>query len=102
VRLEDGRLERLTLTPEQAGLERRPLAGLKGGGPDENAERLKSLLMGYGLQAETETVALNAGALLMTAGLAADLREGTERAMDSIRSAEAYRRLKLFVEASHG
>ncbi|MEA3033355.1 MAG: anthranilate phosphoribosyltransferase [Sphingomonadales bacterium] len=102
VRLEDGRLERLTLTPEQAGLERRPLAGLKGGGPDENAERLKSLLMGYGLAAETETVALNAGALLTTAGLAADLREGTERAMDAIRSAEAYRRLKLFVEASHG
>jgi anthranilate phosphoribosyltransferase len=102
VRLEDGRLERLTLAPEQAGLERRPLAGLKGGGPDENAERLKSLLMGYGLQAETETVALNAGALLMTAGLAADLREGTERALDSIRSAEAYRCLKLFVEATHG
>jgi anthranilate phosphoribosyltransferase len=102
VRLEEGRLERLTLTPEQAGLERRPLTGLKGGGPDENAERLKALLMGYGLAAETETVALNAGALLMTAGLAADLREGTERAMDSIRSAEAYRRLKLFVEATHG
>jgi len=102
VRLEGGRLERLTLTPEQAGLERRPLAGLKGGGPEENAERLKSLLMGYGLAAETETVALNAGALLMTAGLAADLREGTERAMEAIRSAEAYRRLKLFVEASHG
>ncbi|MEA3061966.1 MAG: anthranilate phosphoribosyltransferase [Sphingomonadales bacterium] len=102
VRLDDGRLERLTLTPEQAGLERRPLEGLKGGGPEENAERLKSLLMGYGLPAETETVALNAGALLMTAGLAADLREGTERAMDAIRSAEAYRRLKLFVEASHG
>jgi anthranilate phosphoribosyltransferase len=102
VRVDGGRLERLTLTPEQAGLERRPLDGLKGGGPEENAERLKTLLMGYGLAAETETVALNAGALLMTAGLAADLREGTERAMDSIRSAEAYRRLKLFVEASHG
>ncbi|MEA2999303.1 MAG: anthranilate phosphoribosyltransferase [Sphingomonadales bacterium] len=102
VRVEGDRLERLTLTPEQAGLERRPLAGLKGGGPEENAERLKSLLMGYGLQAETETVALNAGALLMTASLAADLREGTERSMEAIRSAEAYRRLKLFVEASRG
>ena len=40
---------------------------LKGGGPEENAERLKALLMGYGLEAETEVVALNAGALLMTA-----------------------------------
>jgi anthranilate phosphoribosyltransferase len=102
VRVRDGRIERLTLAPEQAGLVRRPSAGLKGGGPEENGERLKSLLMGFGLAAETETVALNAGALLMTAGLAADLREGTERAMDSLRSGEAYRRLTLFVEATHG
>ena len=102
VRLRGGALEPMTLTPEQAGLTRRPVAGLKGGGPEENAERLKSLLMGYGDDAETETVALNAGALLMTAGLAADLREGTERAMDTIRAAEPYRRLNLFVEATHG
>lgn len=102
VRLLDGGIERLRLSPEQAGLQRRPIAGLAGGGPEENAERLKSLLMGYGDDTETETVALNAGALLMTAGLAADLREGTERAMDAVRSSEAYRRLTLFVEATHG
>jgi anthranilate phosphoribosyltransferase len=102
VRLQDGALEPMTLTPEQAGLSRRPVAGLKGGGPEENAERLKSLLMGYGDDAETETVALNAGALLMTAGLAANLREGTERAMDVVRAGEPYRRLNLFVEATHG
>jgi anthranilate phosphoribosyltransferase len=102
VRLEDGALQPLTLSPEQAGLARRPAGALKGGGPEENAERLKSLLMGYGDDAETEAVALNAGALLMTAGLAADLREGTDRALDAIRASEPYRRLKLFVEASHG
>jgi anthranilate phosphoribosyltransferase len=102
VRVEDGRLERLTLAPEQAGLARRSSEGLKGGGPEENAERLKSLLMGFGLAAETDTVALNAGALLMTAGLAGDLREGTEQAMDALRSGDAYRRLTLFVEATRG
>lgn len=102
IRVDAGRLEPVTLTPEEAGLERRPAHGLKGGGPEENAERLKSLLMGYGLPAETETVALNAGALLMTAGLAAGLREGTEQAMDALRSGEPYRRLKLFVEATRG
>jgi anthranilate phosphoribosyltransferase len=102
VRVSGGAFERLTIAPEDAGLTRRPLEALKGGGPDENAERLKSLLMGYGLAAETETVALNAGALLMTASLAEDLRGGTAQAMEALRTGEAYRRLKLFVEASHG
>jgi anthranilate phosphoribosyltransferase len=102
VRVEDGRLEPLTIAPEDAGLERRPVGVLKGGGPEENAERLKALLMGFGLEAETEVVALNTGALLMTAGLAADLREGTAKALDALRSGDAYRRLTLFVEATHG
>jgi anthranilate phosphoribosyltransferase len=102
VRVIDGRLEPVTITPEQAGLERRPMAVLKGGGPEENAERLKALLMGYGLDAETEVVALNAGALLMTAGLAADLREGVAQALDALRSGDAHHRLKSFVEATHG
>jgi len=102
VRVRNGGTEAAMLSPEQAGLERRPASALTGGGPEENAERMKSLLMGYGLPAETDTVAINAGALLMTAGLAADLREGTERAAEALLSGEAYRRLKLFVEASHG
>jgi anthranilate phosphoribosyltransferase len=101
VRLSGGRFERLTITPEQAGLQRRPAETLKGGGPEENAERLKSLLMGYALAAENNVVALNAGALLMTAGLAADLKEGVAMALDSTASGEAYRRLKLFVEATN-
>jgi anthranilate phosphoribosyltransferase len=102
VRVRPGEIEAVTLTPEQAGLVRRPASALAGGGPEENAERMKSLLMGFGHPAETEAVAINAGALLMTAGLAGDLREGTERAMDALGSGEAYRRLTLFVEASHG
>ena len=52
VRLADGALEPLTITPEQAGLARAPLAKIKGGGPEENAERLKALLQGYGRDAE--------------------------------------------------
>jgi anthranilate phosphoribosyltransferase len=102
VRLRDGRLERLTIAPEQAGFARRPVEALKGGGPEENAERLKALLMGYALEAEHEVVALNAGALLLTAGLAPDLKGGVAMALESMGSGEAYRRLKLFVEASNG
>jgi anthranilate phosphoribosyltransferase len=102
VRVRYGALEPVTLRPEDAGLERRPVQVLRGGGPEENAERLKALLMGYGLPAETEVVALNTGALLLTAGLAGDLREGVAMAFQAMSSGEAYRRLKLFVEATHG
>jgi anthranilate phosphoribosyltransferase len=102
VRVEDGALEPVTIRPEDAGLERRPVQVLRGGGPEENAERLKALLMGYGLAAESEVVALNTGALLLTAGLAADLRDGVAMALQALASGEAYRRLKLFVEATHG
>jgi anthranilate phosphoribosyltransferase len=101
VRVRFGALEPVTIRPEDAGLERRPVQVLRGGGPEENAERLKALLMGYGLAAETEVVALNTGALLLTAGLAGDLREGVAMALQALGSGEAYRRLKLFVEATN-
>ncbi|HEX2762430.1 MAG TPA: anthranilate phosphoribosyltransferase [Allosphingosinicella sp.] len=101
VQLRDGRFETLTIRPEDAGLGRRPVQVLRGGGPEENAERLKALLMGYGLAAESEVVALNAGALLLTAGLAGDLRDGVGMAMQALASGDAYVRLKRFIEASN-
>lgn len=101
VRVRSGMLETVTIRPEDAGLERRPVEVLRGGGPEENAERLKALLMGYGVAAETEVVALNTGALLLTAGLAPDLREGVAMALQALASGEAYRRLNLFIEATN-
>ena len=50
-------------------------------GPRRMRERLKALLMGYGTSAERRAVALNAGALLMTAGKAETLKEGVELAL---------------------
>jgi anthranilate phosphoribosyltransferase len=102
VRLHDGALEPLTLTPEQAGLARAPLQVLKGGGPAENAERLRALLLGYGVRAEADMVALNAGALLMTAGLASDLKDGTGMAAQALASGAAHAKLQAFVEATRG
>jgi anthranilate phosphoribosyltransferase len=101
VRVTDGKLENLTITPESAGLDRRPLDQLKGGGPEENAERLKALLMGRGRPEEVDVVALNAGALLLTAGLASSLRHGVQQAKDVIASGAAYGRLKALAEATN-
>ena len=101
IRLEGGVPERFVLTPEDAGLERAPLAVLRGGGPEENAERLKALLLGYGTRAERCAVALNAGALLLTAGKAQSLREGADLALQTLGSGKAHRLLQAFIEVSH-
>jgi anthranilate phosphoribosyltransferase len=101
VRVSAEGLQALTLTPEDAGLKRRPLESLRGGGPEENAERMRALLKGEGAAAEADAVALNAGALLFAAGLAADLREGVANAGEVIASGAAYGRLKLLVEATN-
>jgi anthranilate phosphoribosyltransferase len=102
VRVSNGRFEELRLAPEDAGLERRPLEQLKGGGPEENAERLKALLMGRGRPEEVDAVALNAGALLLTAGLASSFREAVEQAKDVIASGAAHQRLQALAEISNG
>ena len=60
------------------------------------------LLLGNAPAAENQVVALNAGALLMIAGLAGDLREGTDLALQALASGEPHKRLKAFVDATHG
>lgn len=102
VRLSDGELDELVLVPEDAGLERAPLESAVGGDAEENAARLRLLLAGAGAKAEQDITALNAGALLLTAGKAATLREGTDQARDALLSGEAGRVLNAYVEASHG
>lgn len=100
--LRDDALEEIEITPEEAGLERRPLEQITGGSPSENALRLAALLSGRGSEADTSVVALNAGALLMTAARAHSLGEGVEMALDSLRSGRANATLEAFVEASRG
>src|SRR3954453_12736187 len=87
--LAKGDFEEFEITPEQAGLRRQPVEGIAGGLPRENAKRLTALLGGRGREADESVVALNAGALLMTAGKAERLREGVALALDAIRSGRA-------------
>lgn len=102
VRIAYGMLEPLTLTPEDAGLERHPVAGIAGGTPQENAERLSGLLAGRGGSPDETVVALNAGGVLFAAGKAGSFRNGAAQALDAIRSGRARQLLDRFVEASNG
>ena len=102
VSLRGGKVEAIEITPEQAGLDRMPLQQIKGGSPQENAERLIGILSGAGGPADIAIVALNAGALLMAADKVADLREGVGFAMEAMRSRRARAILDAFIEASRG
>ena len=102
LKLTDGAVEEIVITPEDAGLVRAPLSVVTGGDATENAARLRALLDGRGEQAERDIVALNAGALLMTAGLAGTLRDGVAAAADALESGDAGKVLDAFVEASRG
>jgi anthranilate phosphoribosyltransferase len=102
VSLVDGELEPIEITPEQAGLRRMPVQSIAGGSPQENARRLADILAGVGGEADIVVVALNAGALLMTSGKAANLKEGVGLAMEAMRSRRARAVLDNFVDASRG
>ena len=100
--LQDGQIDEIEITPEQAGLSREPVERIAGGTPADNASRLTALLGGRGEPAESAMIAINAGALLHTAGLASDLRDGTAAAASAIGSGAAKRLLDQFIEASRG
>jgi anthranilate phosphoribosyltransferase len=79
-----------------------PVEQIAGGSPEENANRLRNILSGIGGRADIAVVALNAGALLLTAAKVADLKEGVGFAMEAMRSRRARTLLDDFVEASRG
>lgn len=100
--LRDGEMEEVTLSPEDAGLQRAPLSSVTGGDPQENAARLRALLDGTGHREERDVVALNAGALLLTAGRADDFRSAVAIAADALASGAAGAVLDRYIEASNG
>jgi anthranilate phosphoribosyltransferase len=101
VRLSEGALQAVEITPEQAALERRPVEAIAGGTPAHNAALLSATVAGEGTPAHEDVIVLNAGALLATAGNAADLAEGVVLARDAIGSGAAGRLLSAFIEASN-
>lgn len=100
IRLSNGEMTELEISPEDAGLERAPLKVVTGGDPEENAARLRALLAGRGTGAETDIVILNAAALLHTAGKAATLKEAAGVAREALLSGKAAAVLESLIEAS--
>jgi anthranilate phosphoribosyltransferase len=102
VRLVDGEIAAVEITPEQAGLKRYPKESIAGGDPAHNAQLLVDLLSGRASDAQRSIVEINGGALLEIAGIASDLRDGVERISDAISSGRALRLLNAFIEGTRG
>ncbi len=88
--LEQGAVTTREVTPEDAGLARRPLAEIAGGDAAHNAAALRHLLEGDAPGAYHQIVLLNAAAALIVAGKAQNLRDGAGMADDAIRSGRAH------------
>ena len=79
VALDGGTIEAFELRPEDVGLPRVPLAALTGGDPAHNASALRAVLRGE-RSAYRDIAIFNAGAALVVAGRATDVRDGVAQA----------------------
>jgi anthranilate phosphoribosyltransferase len=94
--LKDGEVLEYEIHPEDFGLSMKSNRGLKVDGADESkAMVLEALDNRDGTP--REIVALNAGAALYSAGVAASIGEGIERAREALASGAARRKLDTFV-----
>jgi len=97
-------LETFTVRPQDFGLECRSLAGLRGGGPLENARLIRAILHGERnghLSAARDLVIINAAAALHLAGVAPDLHLAAILARDSIESGSAASKLDVLIRATN-
>jgi anthranilate phosphoribosyltransferase len=98
--LKGGRVTTFDVLPEDVGLARADPMALKGGDPTTNARAVREVLDGKP-GAYRDIVALNAGAALVVAGRAADLKDGIALAVATIDSGKAKAALAGLVDTTN-
>ncbi len=96
-RITSGKIERVTLTPEDFGVGRATIDDLTGGDADCNAA-IATAILGGDAGAPRDVVVVNAAAALVACGVAQDWREGAQIAQRSIDSGAARKRLNDYAE----
>jgi anthranilate phosphoribosyltransferase len=104
---EDGASEKVYETrtfefdPESIGIPRCELADLKGGGPQENAEKFEAVLLGGDhTDAKRDSIVLNAGVGCWIYGLSESIEDGCKLARETLESGKASELLKEWVSTS--
>jgi anthranilate phosphoribosyltransferase len=97
VELKDGRLSTYDVKPQEVGLEPATDGAVGAGTPEENARVLRGVLAGEP-GTERALAVINAAAAIYVGGKAESLREGVERAQESIDSGAATAKLDGYLE----
>ncbi len=98
--LRNGTITSFEITPEDVGLRRADPSALRGADANSNAEALAGVLRGQ-KGAYRDVALMNAGAALVVAGRAEDLRDGVALAAKSVDSGEAEARLDRLISVSN-
>ncbi len=96
--LKDGQVTEEAIAPQSLGLAAAPIASLKGGNIQENAEILKAVLQGKGDRAQMDCVALNSGLALRIGGAANSWLEGVKLASSILESGAAWDKAEALVK----
>jgi len=96
----EGVVRTFTLKPEDFGLPRATITGLRGGDREQNAQIINGILAGED-GPRRDIVLMNAAAALMAGGKARDLKEGVTLAAHSIDSGGAKTTLERLIALSH-
>jgi anthranilate phosphoribosyltransferase len=99
--LKDGKVTTFEIAPGDVGIAEAPLDAVKGGDATVNAEALRKVLGGAS-GPYRDTVLLNAGAALLVAGRAKNLKDSIKLAAASIDQGKAMACLDKLVEISNG
>ena len=94
--LKDGQVHRFSIEPEDFGITRSPLDGIRVEGPEDSVKTIIGVLDNEPGPAR-DIVVLNAGAAVYVAGLAGSLKDGMAQADAAIASGEARNRLDQLI-----
>jgi anthranilate phosphoribosyltransferase len=96
--LNDGKVKRYIINPEELGFKKCGTEELKGGDAKENARILASILTGKDVGARRDCAVLNAAAAIVAGGKAGSLSSGIDMAASAIDSGKALDKLNKLIE----
>lgn len=100
--LNDGKIKHYRIHPQDFDLKTADLEQIKNRAPSESADLAVKILNNNSPNQLLEIVLLNAGAGIYVAGGAESIEGGIEKAEESIKSGQAYGKLKQLVEKTKG
>ncbi len=99
--VKDGEVSHWSLAAADTGLPTVPLSALRGGGREQNAATMRRFLRGEGGPIR-DVVLLNSAGVLLAADAVTSVREGIQRAAESVDSGAALGKLEALVSLSGG